>query len=115
MNKPPAILFTVLGGLWRNPSAFNDFWVKLKWPEMKLPFYNAGGGGVARVSHAIKRRESTSSSTEYIQSAGFLSSRPNRVPHPLTSKGCCSSPPLGPRGETHWLAGEGTQVRPTKG
>ncbi len=35
---------------------------------------------------------------------GFLSSRPNWVPHPLTSYGVLLVPPLGPRGETHSLA-----------
>jgi hypothetical protein len=36
---------------------------------------------------------------------GFLSSRPNWVPHPLTRE--CCSPPLDPSEETHSLAGEG--------
>ncbi len=41
---------------------------------------------------------------------GFLSSRPNWVPHPLTRQGMLLLPPLGPGGETHSLAG-GIQFR----
>ncbi len=47
------------------------------------------------------------------QSARLLSSRLNWVPPPPSpARECCSlqSPPLGPRGETHSLAGEGVEV-----
>ncbi len=44
---------------------------------------------------------------------GFLSSRPNWVPHPLTRKRVLSPPPLGPRGWHTRFRGEsgGTQCR----
>jgi hypothetical protein len=40
-----------------------------------------------------------------IQSASFLFSLPNWVPHPLTHKGMLLLLPLAPRGETHLLVG----------
>jgi hypothetical protein len=42
---------------------------------------------------------------------GFLSSRRNWVPHPLTRKGLLLFPPLGPRGETHSLGGDPIQTK----
>jgi hypothetical protein len=40
---------------------------------------------------------------------GFLSSRPNRLPHPLTRKRVLP-PPFGSGGGTHSLAGEGAGI-----
>ncbi len=46
---------------------------------------------------------------------GFLSSRPNWVPHPLIHKEVLLLPPLEPGGETHSLAGLGGEANSEEG